>query len=80
MSFFDSIIKDLREKRLWPVAVVLLAGLVAVPMLLSKSAAKVPRRGRAARLARRLGAPEQGTARGHRYAAHEPRADHRSRA
>ena len=41
MSFFDSIIKDLREKRLWPVAVVLLAGLVAVPVLLSKSAAKV---------------------------------------
>ena len=42
MSFFNSIIKDLREKRLWPVAVVLLAGLVAVPMLLSKPAAKVP--------------------------------------
>ena len=29
---------DLREKRLWPVAVALLAGLVAVPMLLAKPA------------------------------------------
>ena len=29
---------DLREKRLWPVAVVLLAGLVAVPVLLAKPA------------------------------------------
>ena len=29
---------DLREKRLWPVAVLLLAGLVAVPVLLAKPA------------------------------------------
>src|SRR5918998_5405677 len=29
---------DLREKRLWPVAVVLLLGLVAVPVLLAKPA------------------------------------------
>ena len=27
---------DLREKRLWPVALVLLAGLLAVPVLLAK--------------------------------------------
>jgi hypothetical protein len=31
---------DLKEKRLWPVAVVLLAALVAVPVLLAKPAAK----------------------------------------
>jgi hypothetical protein len=31
---------DLKEKRLWPVAVVLLAGLVAVPVLLAKPADK----------------------------------------
>lgn len=42
MSFLNSIITDLREKRLWPVAVVLLTALVAIPVLLSKSAAKVP--------------------------------------
>ena len=29
---------DLREKRLWPVAVLLLAALVAVPVLLAKPA------------------------------------------
>jgi hypothetical protein len=33
---------DLKEKRLWPVAVVLLAGLVAVPVLLAKPADKAP--------------------------------------
>ena len=33
---------DLKEKRLWPVAVVLLAGLVAVPVLLAKPADKPP--------------------------------------
>ncbi len=42
MSFFNSIIKDLREKRLWPVAVALLVGIVAVPVVLAKPAAKVP--------------------------------------
>jgi hypothetical protein len=33
---------DLREKRLWPVAVVLAVGLVAVPVVLSKSAVTPP--------------------------------------
>jgi hypothetical protein len=33
---------DLKEKRLWPVAVVLLAGLVAVPVLLAKPADESP--------------------------------------
>lgn len=33
---------DLKEKRLWPVAVVLLAGLVAVPVLLAKPAPEPP--------------------------------------
>jgi hypothetical protein len=33
---------DLREKRLWPVAAVLAVGLVAVPVVLSKSAAAPP--------------------------------------
>jgi hypothetical protein len=33
---------DLKEKRLWPVAVALLAGLVAVPVLLAKSPAPAP--------------------------------------
>jgi hypothetical protein len=35
MSFLNPIITDLREKRLWPVALVLLAALVAIPLLLS---------------------------------------------
>jgi hypothetical protein len=35
-SFFSDIWLDLREKRLWPVAVLLLLGLVAVPVVLSK--------------------------------------------
>jgi hypothetical protein len=35
MSFLNPIITDLREKRLWPVALVLLAALVAVPVLLA---------------------------------------------
>ena len=33
---------DMREKRLWPVAVVLLLAIVAIPALLTKSAAQVP--------------------------------------
>ena len=37
MSFFRDIINELREKRLWPVAVALLAALVAIPVFLSKS-------------------------------------------
>jgi hypothetical protein len=36
--FFLDLWHDLREKRLWPVAVVLLLGLVAVPVLLAKPA------------------------------------------
>ena len=35
---------DLKEKRLWPVAVVLLAALVAVPVLLAKPAIGAVRR------------------------------------
>ena len=34
---FSNLWADLREKRLWPVAVLLLAGLIAVPLLLKKS-------------------------------------------
>lgn len=37
MSFLQPIVNDLRERRLWPVALVLLLALVAVPLLLSKS-------------------------------------------
>ena len=36
-SFFSNLWADLREKRLWPVAVLLLAALVAVPVVLKKS-------------------------------------------
>jgi hypothetical protein len=36
MSFFKTIISDLRDKRLWPVAAVLLVAVVAVPIVLSK--------------------------------------------
>lgn len=39
MSSLRTIWSDLVEKRLWPVAVLLLAGLVAVPLLLSRSSA-----------------------------------------
>jgi len=42
MNYLNSIISDLRERRLWPLALVLLVGIVAVPVLLSKSSAKVP--------------------------------------
>ncbi|MEA2207431.1 MAG: hypothetical protein QOE77_4207 [Blastocatellia bacterium] len=38
--FFLDLWHDLKEKRLWPVAVVLLAALIAVPVLLAKPAAK----------------------------------------
>jgi hypothetical protein len=41
MSIFSAIITDLREKRLLPVALVMLAGLVAVPVLLAKPSPKV---------------------------------------
>jgi len=42
MSIVQGIIKDLRERRLWPVAIALLAALVAVPVLLLHSAGNVP--------------------------------------
>src|ERR1700712_4427607 len=34
MSFFKNVIRDLVEKRLWPVAIALVAALVAVPIVL----------------------------------------------
>ncbi len=40
MNFFQPLITDLREKRLWPVVVVLVGALVAVPVLLAKPAPK----------------------------------------
>src|SRR2546423_9826451 len=42
MSYLNPILNDLREKRLWPIALVLLAPLVAIPVLLSSSAKPVP--------------------------------------
>jgi hypothetical protein len=42
VSFLRGIVGELREKRLWPVAVVLLAAIVAVPMLLAKSSSGTP--------------------------------------
>jgi hypothetical protein len=42
MSFLTAIIADLREKRLWPVAVVLALALVAIPVLVSKAAPTTP--------------------------------------
>ena len=41
-TFISDLWHDLREKRLWPVAVLLLAGLVAVPVVLKKSSEDVP--------------------------------------
>ena len=38
MSFFKGIFDELRSRRLWPVALVLVVALVAIPVLLSKSA------------------------------------------
>lgn len=40
MNVFQPLINDLREKRLWPVVIVLVAALVAVPVLLAKPAPK----------------------------------------
>lgn len=42
MSFLNSIVADLREKRLWPVAAALCAALVAVPVVLAKSTPAAP--------------------------------------
>jgi hypothetical protein len=41
-NFLLDLWHDLREKRLWPVALVLLAGVVAVPVVLSKSSETPP--------------------------------------
>ena len=38
MSALTNMIKELRERKLWPIAVVLIVALVAVPLLLSKKA------------------------------------------
>jgi hypothetical protein len=42
MSLLQSILTDLREKRLWPVALGLIAAIVAVPVALSKSGPSQP--------------------------------------
>lgn len=42
MSFLHDLITDLREKRLWPVAVALLLALIAVPIILSSSGGGAP--------------------------------------
>jgi hypothetical protein len=44
MSYLNALLSDLRDKKLWPLAVALLAGLVAVPVLLSKSPSAAPAR------------------------------------
>jgi hypothetical protein len=38
MSFLPNMIKELRERKLWPIAILLIVALVAVPLLLSKKA------------------------------------------
>lgn len=42
MSYLNALITDLRDRKLWPLVVVLLAATVAVPVLLSKSPAPAP--------------------------------------
>jgi hypothetical protein len=42
MSFLNTILNDLRAKRLWPVAALLLIAVVAAPIVLSKSASSSP--------------------------------------
>ena len=39
MSYLNALLTDLRDRKLWPVPLVLIAALVAVPVLLSKSPA-----------------------------------------
>jgi hypothetical protein len=43
MNMFKNVINDLREKRLWPLAIVLLVALIAVPLLVSNSSSPSPR-------------------------------------
>jgi hypothetical protein len=40
--FFSGLLTELRQKRLWPVALLLLVAIAAVPVLLSKSASPAP--------------------------------------
>lgn len=40
--FFQGLLNDFGQKKLWPVAAVLLAGIVAVPILLAKSSSPAP--------------------------------------
>jgi len=42
LGFLRGIVRELREKRLWPFAVALLVAIVAVPVLLSKSSSRPP--------------------------------------
>jgi hypothetical protein len=42
VNFLRGIVGELREKRLWPVAVALLVAIVALPVVLSKSASSTP--------------------------------------
>src|SRR3954447_19560374 len=42
MSFLRSLLKDLVDKRLWPVALLLVAALAAVPMLIGHLAGGTP--------------------------------------
>jgi hypothetical protein len=42
MSFLTSMLNELRERKLWPLALALLAGLVAVPVLLVKAQPATP--------------------------------------
>lgn len=44
MSYLNALISDLRDRKLWPVALVLVAALVAVPVVLSKTAQAPPAR------------------------------------
>ncbi len=57
-NFLSDLWHDLREKRLWPVAVVLLAALVAVPVVLSKPSEEPPAAAPAATEARTAPEPE----------------------
>jgi hypothetical protein len=57
-TFLSDLWNDLRAKRLWPVAVLLLAGLVAVPVLLSQSAEEPPAPTTAAGAARKAPEPK----------------------
>ena len=40
--FFRGILSDLRQKRLWPVAVILLVAIVAIPVVLANSSSPTP--------------------------------------